>query len=62
MDVDGEKQNAVDEALKESERRHSRELRAALRRLEAQLVEEKRLSLEKQQQVKTIVLYKQLLL
>ena len=56
MDVDGEKQNAVDEALKESERRHSRELRAALRRLEAQLVEEKRLSLEKQKQVKTIVL------
>ena len=51
VDVDGEKQRAVDEALKEAEKRHSRELRAALKRLEKTLVEDKEHALSKQQQV-----------
>ena len=51
VDVEGEKQRAVLEALKEAEKRHSRELRAALKRLEKTCMEDKRHALDKQLRV-----------
>ena len=57
VDVDGEKQKAVEEALEKAEQRHTRELRGALRRQERKLNEERDKALLKQ---KTVSVYKSL--
>ena len=53
VDIDGEKKTAVEEALESAEKRHTRELRAALRRQENKLVDTKDKALEKQKIVST---------
>ena len=52
VDVDGEKQKAVEEALEKAEQRHTRELRGALRRQEHKFNDEKERAMQKQKTVK----------
>ena len=54
VDIDGEKQKAVEEALEKAEQRHTRELKGALRRQEILLTEDKEKALAKQKQVTSL--------
>ncbi len=51
VDIDDEKDKAMVEALQKAEARHTRELQAALTRLEDQLEKDKDLALAHQKQV-----------
>lgn len=49
VDVDGEKKRAVKEALEAAERRHTRELRASMKRLHKEMDDDKTRALDRQQ-------------
>ena len=51
VDVDGQKEQAIKEALEAADRRHTRELRAALGRTEKHLLAEKQKALDRQKKV-----------
>ena len=55
IDVDGMKEAAVKEALEAAERRHTRELRAALHRLQKQADDDKEKSMARQKKVNTCI-------
>lgn len=57
VDIDAEKAAAVQEAVEAAERRHTRELRAAIKRLQTELEQDKARALERQKRVSTYNMY-----